>query len=55
MKEFSLSKVYQLLEPGPVILLTTASKGTVSDMAGRGHLLSSLNPGKLEVLFQTFP
>jgi hypothetical protein len=26
MKAFSLSKVYQLLEPGPVVLLTTADK-----------------------------
>lgn len=27
MKELALSKVYQLLEPGPVVLLTTAEKG----------------------------
>ena len=27
MKDLPLSKVYQLLEPGPVVLLTTARKG----------------------------
>jgi hypothetical protein len=27
MKAFSLSKVYQLIEPGQVVLLTTADKG----------------------------
>ena len=27
MKDLPLSKVYQLLEPGPVVLLTTAHKG----------------------------
>jgi hypothetical protein len=33
MKEFSLSKVYQLLEPGPVVKLTTADKGKTNVMA----------------------
>ena len=27
-KALALSKVYQLLEPGPVVLLTTARKGS---------------------------
>jgi hypothetical protein len=27
MKSLPLSKVYQLLEPGPVVLLTTTHKG----------------------------
>ena len=27
MKKLHLSKVYQLLEPGPVVLLTTSRKG----------------------------
>jgi hypothetical protein len=27
MKTLALAKVYQLLEPGPVVLLTTAHKG----------------------------
>lgn len=33
MKALALSKVYQLLEPGPVVLLTTAQKGRVNVMA----------------------
>jgi hypothetical protein len=32
MKELPLSKVYQLLEPGPVVLLTTARKGRANVM-----------------------
>ena len=32
MKNLPLSKVYQLLEPGPVVLLTTASKGRANIM-----------------------
>jgi len=28
-KSFPLSKVYGLLEPGPVVLVTTAQKGRV--------------------------
>jgi len=28
MQAFSLSKVYQLIESGPVVLLTTADMGT---------------------------
>ena len=33
MKSFPLSKVYQLLEPGPVVLLTTARQGRSNVMA----------------------
>ena len=32
MRELPLSKVYQLLEPGPVVLLTTAHKGRANVM-----------------------
>jgi len=32
MVEFPLSEVYQLLEPGPVVLLTTAQKGRANVM-----------------------
>jgi hypothetical protein len=31
MKDLSLSKVYQLLEPGPVVLLTTTCNGRQRD------------------------
>lgn len=32
MKDLPLSKVYQLLEPGPVVLLTTARAGRANVM-----------------------
>jgi len=32
MKNLPLAKVYQLLEPGPVVLLTTARKGRANIM-----------------------
>jgi len=32
MKNLPLSKVYQLLEPGPVLLLTTAHRGRANIM-----------------------
>jgi hypothetical protein len=32
MKEIPLAKVYRLLEPGPVVLLTTAHKGHANIM-----------------------
>ena len=35
MKELALAKVYQLLEPGPVVLLTTARNGRASPKVGR--------------------
>ena len=34
MKELALAKVYQLLEPGPVVLLTTAAKGRALWLVG---------------------
>ena len=36
-KSFPLSKVYGLLEPGPVVLVTTAQKGRANDMAWRNQ------------------
>jgi hypothetical protein len=38
MKELPLSKVYQLLEPGPVVLLTTARKGRANVMTMSWHI-----------------
>ena len=32
MKEIPLSKVYRLIEPGPVVLVTTAYKGRANIM-----------------------
>jgi flavin reductase (DIM6/NTAB) family NADH-FMN oxidoreductase RutF len=44
MKELPLSKVYQLLEPGPVVLLTTASRGRANVMAMSWHMMVEFEP-----------
>jgi flavin reductase (DIM6/NTAB) family NADH-FMN oxidoreductase RutF len=44
MKELPLSKVYQLLEPGPVVLLTTAHKGRDNVMAMSWHMMVEFEP-----------
>ena len=44
MKGLHLSKVYQLLEPGPVVLLTTTSKGRANIMAMSWHMMVEFEP-----------
>ncbi len=44
MKELPLSKVYQLLEPGPVVLLTTAHKGRPNVMTMSWHMMVEFEP-----------
>ena len=44
MKALPLSKVYQLLEPGPVVLLTTASKGRANVMTMSWHMMVEFEP-----------
>ncbi len=43
-REFPLSKVYQLLEPGPVVLLTTAYKGKSNVMTMSWHTMLDFEP-----------
>ncbi len=43
-KQLSLSKVYQLLEPGPVVLLTTARKGRANVMTMSWHMMVEFEP-----------
>ena len=43
-KSFPLSKVYGLLEPGPVLLLTTADKGRANVMAMSWHSMMEFEP-----------
>ncbi|MBU2622496.1 MAG: flavin reductase family protein [Proteobacteria bacterium] len=43
-KSFPLSKVYGLLEPGPVILLTTASSGRPNIMTMSWHTMIEFEP-----------
>src|SRR5262249_1296636 len=44
MREFPLPKVYQLLEPGPVVLLTTASRGRPNVMTMSWHMMVDSMP-----------
>jgi flavin reductase (DIM6/NTAB) family NADH-FMN oxidoreductase RutF len=44
MKDLSLSKVYQLLEPGPVVLLTTARAGRANVMTMSWHMMVEFEP-----------
>jgi flavin reductase (DIM6/NTAB) family NADH-FMN oxidoreductase RutF len=44
MKHLPLSKVYQLLEPGPVVLLTTAHRGRANVMTMSWHMMVEFEP-----------
>jgi flavin reductase (DIM6/NTAB) family NADH-FMN oxidoreductase RutF len=44
MKELPLAKVYQLLEPGPVVLLTTARRGRENVMTMSWHMMVEFTP-----------
>jgi flavin reductase (DIM6/NTAB) family NADH-FMN oxidoreductase RutF len=44
MKELALAKVYQLLEPGPVVLLTTARKARANVMTMSWHMMVEFEP-----------
>jgi len=44
MKQLPLSKVYQLLEPGPVVLLTTARNGRANVMTMSWHMMIEFEP-----------
>ncbi len=43
-RPFPLSKVYGLLEPGPVVLVTTASKGRANIMTQSWHTMLEFEP-----------
>lgn len=43
-KSFPMSKVYGLLEPGPVVLLTTSRKGRVNVMTMSWHTMLEFEP-----------
>jgi flavin reductase (DIM6/NTAB) family NADH-FMN oxidoreductase RutF len=44
LKTLPLSKVYQLLEPGPVVLLTTARKNRTNVMTMSWHMMVEFEP-----------
>lgn len=43
-RELSLSQVYRLLEPGPVVLVTTARKGQINVMTQSWHTMIEFEP-----------
>lgn len=44
MRSLPLSKVYQLIEPGPVVLVTTAHKGRANVMTMSWHMMVEFEP-----------
>lgn len=44
MQEVPLPEVYQLLEPGPVVLLTTADRGRANVMTMSWHMMVEFTP-----------
>jgi flavin reductase (DIM6/NTAB) family NADH-FMN oxidoreductase RutF len=44
LKDLALVDVYRLLEPGPVVLLTTAQKGRPNVMAMSWHMMMEFQP-----------
>ncbi len=44
MRELPLARVYQLLEPGPVVLLTTVHKGRANVMTMSWHMMIEFEP-----------
>jgi len=47
MKNLVLSRVYQLLEPGPVVMLTTAHKGRPNVMTLSWHMCVEFEPPRI--------
>ncbi len=47
LKELPLAKVYQLLEPGPVVLLTTAYRGRANVMTMSWHMMVEFEPPRV--------
>ncbi|MCU0985908.1 MAG: flavin reductase family protein [Acetobacteraceae bacterium] len=44
MREVALDEVYRLIEPGPVVLLSTAQKGTPNVMTMSWHMMVEFTP-----------
>lgn len=47
MRNLPLSRVYQLLEPGPVVLLTTARRGRANIMTLSWHMMVEFEPPRV--------
>ncbi len=49
-KSFPLSKVYQLLEPGPVVMVTTSHNGKANIMTMSWHMMIDFEPPILAIV-----
>ena len=47
LRPFPLSKVYQLIEPGPVVLLTTSDAGRANVMTLSWHMMVEFEPPRI--------
>lgn len=47
LKAFPLSEVYQLLEPGPVVFLTTSRRGRANVMTMSWHMMVEFEPPRV--------
>lgn len=53
MKDFPLSKVYQLIEPGPVVLLVTSGDGRPNIMTMSWHMMMDFTPPRIACIVST--
>lgn len=53
MKELPLAKVYALIEPGPVVLVTTAHKGCANVMTMSWHMMVDFEPPLIACLLSS--
>ncbi|HEX7532383.1 MAG TPA: flavin reductase family protein [Methyloceanibacter sp.] len=53
MRSYSLSKVYQTIEPGPVLLLTTAEAGRANVMTMSWHMMVDFEPPLIACIVST--
>lgn len=53
MKELPLAKVYQLIEPGPVVMLTTSHKGRQNVMTMSWHMMMEFTPPLIACIVST--
>ncbi len=47
MKELPLGQAFHLIEPGPVVLVTTANKGRANVMTMSWHMMMEFNPPRI--------
>jgi flavin reductase (DIM6/NTAB) family NADH-FMN oxidoreductase RutF len=53
MKELPLSEVYKLIEPGPVVLLTTQNRGRPNVMTMSWHMMVDFTPPLIACIVST--